>query len=74
MGAPWPLDKWPDVPTRYVVCTQDRFFPADFLHRVVAERLNVVPDEIAGSHCVALSRPRELAAILAGYLASDSGR
>ena len=74
MGAPWPLDKWPDVPTKYVVCTQDRFFPADFLHRVVAERLNVVPDEIAGSHCVALSRPRELAAILAGYVASDSGR
>jgi len=74
MGVPWPLDKWPDVPTKYVVCTEDRFFPADFLRRVVAERLNIVPDEIAGSHCVALSRPRQLAAILAGYLASDSGR
>ena len=74
MGSPWPLDKWPNVPTKYVVCTEDRFFPAEFLRRVVAERLNIVPDEIAGSHCVALSRPRELAAILAGYAASDSGR
>jgi len=34
---------------------------------VVAERLNITPDEIDAGHCVALSRPRELAAILAGY-------
>jgi pimeloyl-ACP methyl ester carboxylesterase len=67
MAAPWPLDALPDVPTRFVLCTEDRFFPADFLRRVVAERLDIVPDEIASSHCVALSRPRELADILEGY-------
>jgi SAM-dependent methyltransferase len=39
----------------------------EFLRRVVAERLGVVPDEVAASHCVALSHPQELAAILEGY-------
>jgi len=67
MGSPWPLDKWPNVPTKYVLCTEDRFFPAEFSRRVVAERLNIIPDEIAASHCVALSRPAELARLLAGY-------
>lgn len=70
MASPWPLDAWPAVPTRFVLCTEDRFFPADFLRRVVAERLNIVPDEIAASHCVALSRPKELAAFLERYAAA----
>jgi hypothetical protein len=35
--------------------------------RVVAERLGIVPDEIEAGHCVALSRPAELAARLDGY-------
>jgi SAM-dependent methyltransferase/dienelactone hydrolase len=64
MAAPWPLAALPDVPTRFVLCTEDRFFPADFLRRVVTERLAIVPDEIAASHCVALSRPVDLADLL----------
>jgi hypothetical protein len=48
----------------------DRFFPPEFLRRVVRERLGIVPDEIDGSHCVALSRPRELADRLEGYRAA----
>jgi pimeloyl-ACP methyl ester carboxylesterase len=63
-NTPWPLDEWPDVPTRFVLCTQDRFFPATFMRRVVAERLGVKPDEIDAGHCVALARPRELADLL----------
>jgi SAM-dependent methyltransferase len=66
-ASPWPLPALPDVPTKFVLCTEDRFFPPDFLRRVVAQRLDVVPDEIAASHCVALSRPKELADILEGY-------
>jgi len=62
---PWPLSAWPDVPTRFVLCTQDRFFPAGFMRRVVTDRLGVVPDEIESGHCVALARPRELADMLA---------
>ncbi len=65
--SPWPLDAWPVVLTRFVLCTEDRFFPADFMRRVVAERLGITPDEIAAGHCVALSRPRELADMLAGF-------
>jgi pimeloyl-ACP methyl ester carboxylesterase len=62
--APWPLDAWPDVPTRFVLCTEDRFFPPDFFRRLVAERLNISPDELASGHCPALSCPKELADLL----------
>jgi hypothetical protein len=55
------------VPTRFVLCTEDRFFPPEFMRRVVADRLGVVPDEIAAGHAVALSRPKELASLLASY-------
>ena len=63
----WPLDAWPAVPTRFVLCAEDRFFPPDLMRRVVAERLGIVPDEIAAGHYVALGRPAELADLLAGY-------
>ena len=56
-----------------IVCTEDRFFPAGFMRRVAAERLGIVPDEIAAGHCVALSRPRELADMLDGYAARPGG-
>jgi hypothetical protein len=69
--APWPLDAWPPVPTRFVLCTEDRFFPPGFMRRVVADRLGVVPDEIAAGHAVALSRPKELADLLVRYSATS---
>lgn len=65
---PWPLRAWPSVPTRFLLCRDDRFFPAAFLRRVVRERLGIAPDEIDGGHCVALSRPEELADRLEAYL------
>ena len=67
MKEPWPLDAWPDVPTRFVLCSEDRCFPPDFLRGLPAERLGIVPDEIAAGHCVALSRPTELADLLESY-------
>jgi hypothetical protein len=70
---PWPLSAWPAIPTRFVLCTEDRFFPARFMRRVVAERLGIVPDQITAGHCVALSRPKELAGMLAGYAAAPGG-
>jgi pimeloyl-ACP methyl ester carboxylesterase len=63
-SRPWPLKAWPDVPTRFVLCTQDRLFPAGFLRRVVRERLGVTPEELDCGHCAALSRPVELAQLL----------
>jgi hypothetical protein len=70
--APWPLEAWPSVPTRFVLGTEDRFFPPVFMRRVVADRLGIVPDEIAAGHAVALSRPKELASLLASYSAIRS--
>jgi pimeloyl-ACP methyl ester carboxylesterase len=64
---PWPLDAWPDVPTRFILCRDDRFFPASWMRGVVRERLGIEPDEIDGGHCPALSRPKELADRLEAY-------
>jgi pimeloyl-ACP methyl ester carboxylesterase len=65
---PWPLSAWPDVPTRVLLCRDDRLFPASFLRRVAKERLGIIPDEIDSGHCVALSRPAKLADRLEAYL------
>ena len=67
-SEPWPLDAWPDVPTRFLLCRDDRFFPAEWLRTVVKERLGITPDEMDGGHCVALSRPRELVDRLDSYI------
>jgi pimeloyl-ACP methyl ester carboxylesterase len=64
---PWPLESWPDVPTRYLLCRDDRMFPAHWARRHARERLGIEPDEIAGGHYISLSRPRELADHLAAY-------
>jgi hypothetical protein len=70
MEKPWPLEAWPDVPTGFLLCRDDRFFPAEFMRRVVGERLGIVADEIDGRACIALSRPRQLADRLEGYAAA----
>ena len=64
---PWPLIRWPDVPTRYLLCRNDRIFPAPWVRRVVQERLGIVPDEIDSGHTPALSHPVELVERLESY-------
>ena len=64
---PWPLAAWPDVATRFLLCRDDRFFPADFQRRVVRQRLGIVPDEMDGGHLPALAHPQELARRLEAY-------
>jgi pimeloyl-ACP methyl ester carboxylesterase len=66
---PWPLDAWPDVRTRFVLCRDDRLLPEAFMRRVARDRLGIEPDEIDSGHCVALSHPVELADQLEFYLA-----
>jgi pimeloyl-ACP methyl ester carboxylesterase len=68
-ASPWPLQAWPNVPTHFVLCTEDRVFPSEWLRRLVRERLDIVPDEIAAGHCVALSQPQALASMLMTYAA-----
>ena len=71
MGEASPLEAWPDVPTRVLLCRDDRLFPAGFIRRVARERLGITPDEIDGGHTPALSRPKELAERLQAYAAHD---
>ena len=61
---PWPLDAWPDVPTRAVAGRDDRFFPVEFQRRVAQERLGITPEVLPGGHLLALARPKELAELL----------
>lgn len=61
MEEVWPLAAWPDVATRFLLCTDDCFFPPDWMRGVVRERLGIEPDEIPGGHCAFLSRPEPLA-------------
>ena len=69
---PSPLEAWPDVPTRVLLCRDDRLFPAPFLRRIARERLGITPDEIDGGHTPALSRPKELADRLEAYRLSNA--
>ena len=69
---PWPLAARPDVPTRFLLCREDRLFPAKWLRRVVRDRLGITPDEIDSGHTPALSRPGELAERLEAYRADVS--
>ena len=57
---PWPLARWPGVPTRTLACRDDRFFPIEFQRKVVRERLGIEPDQMPGGHLPALARPSEL--------------
>lgn len=64
MSRPWPADQHPSVPTRAILCLEDRFFPASFMKRQVRMRLGIEPVEIAGGHYAALSNPDAVAAAL----------
>jgi pimeloyl-ACP methyl ester carboxylesterase len=74
MTQPWPLDAWPDVPTRALIGRGDRLFPADFQRRIARDRLGIEADEIEGGHLVALSRPAGLVERLEAYRIAESTR
>ena len=67
-GEPWPLEAWPRVPTRVIAPRHDRLFPLDFMRRLAHDRLGIAPDVIDAGHLPALSRPDELAELLASYV------
>jgi pimeloyl-ACP methyl ester carboxylesterase len=67
LNDPWPLETWPDVPTHYLLCRDDRLFTAEWARRHARERLGIEADEMDGGHYIMLSRPRELADRLAAY-------
>ena len=67
LQEPWPLERWPGTPTRYLLCRNDRMFAAAWARRHARERLGLEADEIDGGHYLSLSRPRELADRLHAY-------
>jgi pimeloyl-ACP methyl ester carboxylesterase len=71
LQEPWPLEAWPDTPTRYLLCRDDRMFPAAWARRHARERLGIEADELDGGHYIMLSRPRELADALGQMLRKD---
>jgi pimeloyl-ACP methyl ester carboxylesterase len=70
-AEPWPLDAWPDVPTRVLACRHDRLFPLEFMRELALERLGIAVDVIDTGHLSALSRPDELAERLDAYALSE---
>lgn len=58
--APWPAAELPRIATRFLLFADDRFFPADFMRGVVADRLGVEPEITPGGHMAMLSHPVEL--------------
>jgi len=56
---PTPLRAWPDVPTEYIVCTQDRMVDPGYQHR------QPFPQRMLSSgHSPMLTQPAELARLL----------
>ena len=72
LQEPWPLEAWPEVPTRYLLCRDDRMFHAAWARRHARERLGLEADEIDGGHYISLSRPYELAERLHAYATNPS--
>jgi pimeloyl-ACP methyl ester carboxylesterase len=62
---PWPADGIPDVERTSIVCRDERCIRPDWSRRVAREELGVEPVELDGGHSPFLSRPRELATVLA---------
>lgn len=56
-----PLEGWPEVATTFLVCRDDRFFPAPWMADLVRHRLGIEPVVVPGGHCPYLSEPVALA-------------
>lgn len=63
-----PLTGWPDVPSAYILCRDDRAFNPEWARAAARERLGVEAYEIDGGHSPFLTRPMELAALLDSIL------
>lgn len=61
---PCPLEAWPDVPSTYVLMTEDRAVNPSWSRRVATERLGARLLELPGGHSPFYSRPVELAETL----------
>ncbi len=56
-----PLAAWPDVPTEYILCRDDRVVSPEWSRTAVPARLGVRPRELDGGHSPFLAAPAALA-------------
>ena len=63
-AEPCPLERWPNVPCEYILCTEDATVSPEWARRTVPARLGIVPRELTSGHSPMLARPAELAALL----------
>jgi pimeloyl-ACP methyl ester carboxylesterase len=66
-----PFAQWPQSSKAYIVCTEDRTIDPDWSRWASRTLLGVEPVEIPGGHCPFLSRPHDLAVLLARLAASE---
>jgi pimeloyl-ACP methyl ester carboxylesterase len=59
-----PIDRMPDVPTRSILCREDRIVAPDYSRRAARELLGVEAIELPGAHAPMASRPEALAELL----------
>lgn len=59
-----PIDEWPDVPSTYVVCSNDRAVNPEWSRRAATEWIGADLVELPGGHSPFLARPAELAELL----------
>lgn len=66
-----PLTRWPQIPTAYVLATEDKACNPDWSRQAARGRLGVEPVELLGAdHSPFLSRPTELASVLVALAGS----
>jgi pimeloyl-ACP methyl ester carboxylesterase len=59
-----PLDAWPEVPSSYILCEEDRIIGPSWSRRVSMERLGHPAIELPGGHSPFLAQPERLAKAL----------
>lgn len=64
MSEKSPLEAWPDVECRSIVCRDDHAISPAWVRTAAHDRLGTTAVEIDGGHSPFLTRPAELAAIL----------
>ena len=64
MSETTPLDGWPAIESRSIVCRDDRALNPDWVRSASRERLGVDAIELGGGHSPFLTRPNELAQVL----------
>ena len=67
-SIPCPLDRYPDVPTTSIVCSDDQLVNPDWSRDFARRTLGSDLIELPGSHSPFVSRPADLASVLDGLV------